>query len=141
MNASTATESSNTTAREVPESERIQVLPRHFRRHMLTVEGAVYDFMHNLSADYGGGFWKYVELSNGGFYMAPEPARTLRIRVDGNGYEGSMSAEAAGITACLFAFSHLSFQIREESLSEHYYWLREFAFEHAEASAIFAAID
>ena len=76
MNASTDTESSNTTAREVPESERIQVLPRHFRRHMLTVEGAVYDFMHNLSADYGGGFWKYVELSNGGFYMR----RSLRER-------------------------------------------------------------
>jgi hypothetical protein len=52
-----------------------------------------------------------------------------------------MSADAAGITACLFALSHLSFRIRSDSLARHYYELRDFALEHAEASAIIAATD
>jgi hypothetical protein len=141
MNTSTDHEPTTITLREIPEDERLEVLPRHFGRHMLTVEGAVYEFMRRLVPDYIGGFWQFVELSNGGFYMSPEPAKTFNISVEGNGYEGTMSAHAAGITACLFAFSHLSFQIRDESLSNHYYWLREFVFEHPEASAILAAID
>jgi len=65
----------------------------------------------------------------------------LVLQVQGNGYAGRMSAEAAGITACLFAFSHLSFRIPDEVISGHYYQLRDFALEHAEASAILAAID
>ena len=63
------------------------------------------------------------------------------ICVDGNGFEGSMSADAAGIAACLFALSHLSFQIPDESIARHFHLLRDFALEHAEASAILAAID
>jgi hypothetical protein len=141
MNSSTEIESTAITAREIPESERLTMLPRHFGRHMMTVERAVYNFMRSLVNDYAGGYWKFVELSNGGCYMAPETSKAFQVRVDGNGYEGSMSPEAAGITVCLFAFSHLSFQIEDESLSKHYYWLRDFAFEHREASAIFAAID
>jgi hypothetical protein len=52
-----------------------------------------------------------------------------------------MSADAAGITACLFALSHLSFQTKNEKIAEHYHLLRDFALEHAEASIILAAID
>jgi hypothetical protein len=53
-----------------------------------------------------------------------------------------MSADAAGITPCLFALSHLSFQmIQHESTANHFHQLREFALEHAEASVILAAID
>jgi hypothetical protein len=72
--------------------------------------------------------------------MAPECA-PLQVCVHGNGYEGQMSADAAGITACLFALSHLSFRIPNDLISRHYYQLRDFALEHAEATEILAAID
>jgi hypothetical protein len=72
--------------------------------------------------------------------MAPELA-PLHLQVDGNGYAGQMSADAAGITACLFALSHLSFQIQNDAISRHYYELRDFALEYAEPTAIFGAID
>jgi hypothetical protein len=52
-----------------------------------------------------------------------------------------MTADAAGITACLFAFSHLSFQTRDDVIARHYYQLLDFALEHAEAAGILAAID
>ena len=125
---------------QVPDEARLETLPRHFGRHMLTVESAVYSFMRRLAQDYSGGYWHFYELSNGGFYMAPE-CEPIILRVAGNGYAGCMSAQGAGITACLFAFSHLSFRIPEALIIDHYYQLRDFALEHPEAGAILAAID
>jgi antirestriction protein len=141
MNSSIDTTSQKIQAREIPNDERLQALPHHFGRHMLTVEHAVYAFMRKLSTQYTGGYWNYRELSNGGFYMAPTQDTPFNVGVDSNGFEGQMSADAAGITACLFALSHLSFQIQHESMTSHFHQLREFALEHAEASVILAAID
>jgi hypothetical protein len=36
-------------AREIPNDECVQVLPRHFGRHTLTFKYAVYAFMRKLS--------------------------------------------------------------------------------------------
>jgi Antirestriction protein len=141
MNLSTDEETLIVTAQKVSEEKRIHALPKHFGRHMLQVERVVYAFMRELAQQYAGGYWHYFELSNGGFYMAPQAEGGFEVLVDGNGFQGTLSADATGITACLFAYSHLSFQISEEALSEHYHSLREFAFGHAEAKLIFAAID
>jgi hypothetical protein len=141
MNSSIETTSQRIEAHEIPDGERLQVLPRHFGRHMLTVEYAVYAFMRKLSSEYLGGYWSYLALSNGGFYMKPSHDTPFNVSVDTNGYAGQMSADAAGITACLFAFSHLSFQIQDECIASHFHQLRDFALDHAEASAILAAID
>lgn len=128
-------------AQQVDDSERMLALPRHFGQRLLIFEGTVYDFMRRFAADYDGGYWQFYELSNGGFYMAPD-GRPFRFSIDTNGYEGEMSADAAGITVCLFACSHLSFRYSEDNVfGDHFHFLREFAAEHAEASAIFAAID
>ena len=127
-------------AAQVPDAERMNTLPRHFGRYLLAVEDAVYSWLRELSEDYSGGYWHFYELSNEGFYMAPE-SESLRIRVAGNGFEGVMSADAAGITACLFALSHLSFRIPNDTFSHHYHKLREFAAEHPEAAAIGAATE
>jgi hypothetical protein len=107
---------------------------------MVTVEARIHDLMGRFVADYYGGFWDFFELSNGGFYMAPQmPA--VRLSVESNGYDGRMSADAAGITVCLLAFSHLAFEDNAEVYSRHFHWLRDFALGHSEASQIFAAID
>jgi hypothetical protein len=108
---------------------------------MLTVEYAIFAFMRKLSAQYTGGYWTYHELSNRGFYMAPQSDSRFLIAVDTNDFAGEMSSDAAGITACLFALSHLSFQVRNDQIAEHFHLLRDFALEHAEASVILAAIE
>jgi hypothetical protein len=140
MNTSTDLAPPKVEARQVPHDERIDTLPRHFGRHMMRVEDAVYAIMRKLVQHYRGGYWHFYELSNGGFYMAPQ-TDPVSLEVAGNGYSGEMSADAAGITACLFAFSHLSFQIRDDVIARHYYQLLDFALEHAEAAGILAAID
>jgi hypothetical protein len=128
-------------ARLVLEEPRIGTLPRHFGARMITVEHTVYHFMRDFAAEYKGGFWNYYELGNGGFYMAPK-SDPLKFSVHSNGFEGTLSADAAGITVCLFTFSHLSFQHPSQGMfSDHFYALREFALDHREAGLIFAAID
>ncbi len=142
MNAVTEATTQTIQAREVTdEHERVKFLPRHFGGHMLIVENAIYSFMRQLAKDYAGGCWRFFELSNGGIYMAPRRETRFNISVEGNGFCGEMSAEAAGITACLFALSHLSFHISDDRVADHYHLLLPFACEHAEASAIVEAID
>jgi hypothetical protein len=129
------------TAQVIPENARLDALPRHFGAPFLRVQDTVFDLMRQFATRYDGGFWDMLDLSNGGFYMrtGSEP---MEIRVPSNGFKGVMSADAAGITVCLFAYSHLSFQFPADiQLSRQFYLLRAYALEHPEASRIFAAID
>jgi hypothetical protein len=130
------------TAQRVSEAKRLGTLPKHFGQHMLTVEGYVYDLLTRFCEDYTGGIWDFYELSNGGFYMTP-PECSYAIRVDSNGFEGTLSADATGITVCLFVFSHLSFECERASdlFARHFHRLRQYAIHHPEARLIFAAID
>jgi hypothetical protein len=124
----------------IPEQDRVEVLPRHFGRHMLTVERRIYDFMSQFASAYSGGCWRFFELGNGGFYMSP-PDEAYEIRIDSNGFRGRMSADATGITVCLFTFSYLSFKYPTDIFAKHFHSLRDFARDHSEAGVIFQAID
>ncbi len=97
--------------------------------------------MANLSSDYKGGLWAFYELSNNGFYMAPDSDQEFTIHVRGNDYHGTVSADAAGIITSLFALNALSWKTDENCFIEAYYSLRDFACEHYEAEAILSAID
>lgn len=112
-------------------------------RFPLNLEPAIYSVAGNIAAEYDGAYWEFYRLSNGAFYMAPSSGTTYSVSCD-NGYEGKLSADALGITACLYAYSHLSFSSNvafAEICANHYHWLRAFMLEHAEASGILSAID
>lgn len=127
----------------VPDALRPAFLPTMFGLPLLIVaENAVYSIMERLSpSDYGGGFWNFYEHDGCPLFMAPTSKPCFRIVRDITEYEGEVSAEAAGIIATLFAFSHLSFQFQSDLLGEGYGRLYRYAAEHPEASAIFQAID
>lgn len=124
----------------VPEQANLATLMQRFDMHMLNVEGRIYGFLEQFCPAYRGGIWQFFELSNGGFYTIP-PEGTYEITVESNGFQGRMSAEAAGIAVCLFAFSHMSFEYTAGTFGRHFHWLREYAVEHAEARLILRAID
>ncbi|MFT3962236.1 antirestriction protein [Propionivibrio sp.] len=131
------------TAQLVPESKRLDVADRHFGiRFPLQFEPMVYRFAEQLAESYTGGYWQFYTLSNGGFYMAPDSEESFSVVAD-NGYSGKFSADALGITACLYAYSNLSFS--EDNFgrrcAKNYGRLLNFALKHPEASAIRAAID
>jgi hypothetical protein len=73
--------------------------------------------------------------------MAPQMDKECLITWDGNGYEGTMSAEAAGLTASLYALNHLANHTRQERIIDLYYDLLKAAMDHPEAAEIMGAID
>jgi hypothetical protein len=108
----------------------------------LQLEPFVFSMASRLSEDYSGGYWNFYTLSNGGFYLAPESAGRFNVASE-NGSECFMTADALGLTACLYSYSHLSFGQGDfaETCAEQYHRLREFVFAHVEAADIFRAID
>jgi hypothetical protein len=56
-----------------------------------------------MAQDYSGGLWEFYTLSNGGFYMAPSTDVIFHVSCD-NMFEGDLSGDALGITACLYAY-------------------------------------
>ena len=128
---------------QLNDAQRMSHTAKLFGIHFpMRLEPFVFGITERLSADYQGGFWQFYALSNGGFYMAPDSDTTFRVSCE-NGYEGDMSADALGITACLYAYSNLSFSEGSfaETCAQHYHWLREYAMEHAEVAAILRATD
>lgn len=126
----------------VPNAERLDFLPRHFGRQMITVEQYLYTKLSELSGNYTGGFWTFHDLSNGGCYLAPTAPAQFHVVVHGNDFDGTLSADATGITATLFTLSELAFRLPHiEVLSTRYHQLRDFAADHAERRLIFRAID
>ena len=132
--------------RLVPESERMDFVDKLFGlRYVLRIEPTVFEMAEHLAApQYNGGYWEFYALSNGGFYMAPRVTADADVFTvtSMNGFEGQMTADALGITACLYAYSHLSFEpALADVCGEHYHLLREYAMDHAEVKSILAAID
>lgn len=130
-------------ATPVGENERETFLPALFgHRHFFVAEHTLYNFMGWLSPqDYGGGFWEFYALNGKPLYLVPPDRPDYRIKCETNGFEGTVTADAAGIIVTLFTFSHLSFKFESDVLSEGYQRLYAYAAEHPEASAIFGAID
>ncbi len=106
------------------------------------LELCVYGMADRLAPAYNGGYWHFYGLSNGGFYMAPATDAIFDISFE-NGFDGKLSADTLGVTACLYAYSHLSFGEGEfaQACARHYYLLRDFMMEHAEVRGILAATD
>lgn len=120
---------------------RLEALPAMFGHRMGYFEALVYEWMATLADEYDGGYWEMYLLSNGGFYMALASKSTFAVSVDGNGFSGELTADAAGVVVCLFALNQLAWSTEEPAMVDLYYALREFAACHPEARLIFQAID
>ena len=127
----------------VPESQRLAIPERLFGIHFpLKLEPVIYGITEKMAETYKGGYWDFFTLSNGGFYMAPAEDRFYHVTCD-NMFEGDLSADALGITACLYAYSNLSFGDGRFArvCACHYHRLREYMMDHVEVRAILGAID
>ena len=130
-----------TTATLVSDARRLEFLPRHFGpRTMTRFETGVYGWMDTLCPYYHGGYWNFFELSNGGAFMAPSAPGPFEIRVDGNGFGGTVSAEVAGIIASAFALNGLLWQ-GCDNLADKYDQLQDFIACHPDSATIRHALD
>lgn len=127
----------------VPESERMNIVDGLFgMAYMLKLEPAVFSIAEALAEEYTGGYWEFHDLSNGGFYMAPQHDTEFTVSCE-NGFEGKLSPDAFGIAVCLYAYSEMSFHGNRlaQTCVQQYHLLREYAAVHSEAKAIYRAID
>jgi hypothetical protein len=125
------------------DDQRLEIPARLYGLNFsLKLEPAIYSMADMLAPAYLGGYWHFYTLSNGGWYMAPATDTIFDVSCE-NGFDGKLSADALGVTACLYAYSHLSFGEGEfaQVCAEHYHLLRDFMMENAEAKAILRAID
>jgi hypothetical protein len=127
----------------VPEHQRSCHVAKLFGHSFpMRLEPFVFRITELLSPDYRGGYWAFFALCNGGFYMAPQDDTMFNVRCE-NGFEGKLSADALGVTACLYAYSNLSFGDGEfaQTCAQQYHLLRDYALDHSEAGAILGATD
>lgn len=130
------------TAAQVATNRRLAVMPAHLQAaEILPFESLVYGTMSAVCSAYDGGYWEFMELSNGVFYMVCTDQERYKISVAGNYFDGEMSADAAGIAVTLMAFNALAWRTRKDYVTDLFYNLREYALQHPESGLIFAAID
>jgi hypothetical protein len=126
----------------VPEDQRLAVTAELFGAHFpLQLEPVVYGITDQMAQDYHGGHWNFYTLDNGGFYLAPDVDRVFSVSC-ANCFTGELSADALGVTACLYAYSHLSFSKNEgfaRLCAQHYHLLRPYVYNHSEVAAILGA--
>ena len=134
----------NVTRELLPEAQRSEHVGELFGVHFpMRLEPFIYWATSQMAPDYHGGYWQFYALSNGGFYMAPDTDESFNVACQ-NYYTGTLSGDALGIVACLYAFSHLSFTPNEalgRMYARHYHLLREYMMEHPEVAEILGAID
>lgn len=131
----------------VPDEQHVVFWPRHFGSipQWIILEPTVFAWMDRFCEDYSGGIWQFYTLSNGGAFMAPvvgadnDEKWRLFNAMNCNGAE--MSAAAAGLAACLIAYSHHACRTECDAMTEHYYLLRDYALVHPECNAIMHIID
>ena len=146
------------TATQVGDDDRSSFLPSCFgtvrtgQRQLpayLFAENLIYTRLKQMSEDYHGDFWHFYHLSNGSAYMAPSTLRPMRIKAE-NGYQNTVSADAAGIVVTLAAYSDLlalwddssaDVDTLAQAVHARFYGLRDFALAHAERDAILQLID
>lgn len=148
------------TARKITDiEERLLFMPKFFGRYWHFVESQTYGWMRKLSpkndsaflshaldkveAHYDGGEWDFYELSNGGYFIAPNSREHYRISVQGNYFDGLLTAEAAGMVATCFMLGQLANSNLpiSELCNDYYHKLFDYAYGHIEYNQFRAAID
>lgn len=125
----------------VPERSRLDFLPWHFGKRFIQGEALLFDWAQRLCSQYSGGSWAFFNLSNGGFYAAPEMKSPVEVSWALNAYRGTMSADALGVVVTLFTLCHLAEMSGDTALTDKYYAVHAFALQHPECKEIFEAID
>lgn len=125
----------------VPSRLRPGTLPKRFPHLYLVFEMSVFNYMDTFVKSYQGGYWEYINLSNGGFYMSFKSDESFLVEVTSNDFAEIMSADAASLIANLFIYRRLANQHKLDYLIEGFHALRQFSLNHPESILILSAIN
>ena len=137
------------TSKKVPIERRKTFFPDLFTPQFFVLgEANLYDTATQLSKDYHGGLWDFVQLSNEGGFAYPYGPKEFNIYVPGNGYQDTLEPETFGIICTLFALSNtciqafnLKIRAANEVLADRYHALRDYVAQRPDRRIIMASID
>jgi hypothetical protein len=128
----------------IPEDLRLAHVEKLFGIHFpMRLEPVIYGITERMAKTYSGGYWNFYALDNGGFYFSPDNDQVFEVNCL-NYWQGELSADALGIAACLYAYSHLSFTgtgAFPRECARQYHMVRAYMYDHAEVAEILGAID
>lgn len=132
----------------VEESKRLSTLPYFFPHSYMLIENNVFDMAANLS-DYDGGYWEFVTLSNGGFFLYPRGEKIYRVVNNMNYADVNMDEESFGLTCTIIVMSLVSFHLYEKDknhpdlpfIIKNLDYLKDYAEQLKFSSEIFQVID
>ena len=92
------TDAPTVTCKLIEGEDRMLVVEKRFGINWLfMLEPLIFSLAAKMTRDvYQGGSWNFYEISNGGFYMAPDSDQVYQVTCD-NFWEGDLSADALGI--------------------------------------------
>lgn len=127
----------------VSEQFRLNELPKRFPAIFLVFEQLIYEHAEKFFPDYRklNGYWEFVNLSNGGFYMRLRTSEPIRLWIRENYFSSTLSADAACIIVNLFVYARLGREFKATYLADHFIRLRRYASFHPECNRILEAIE
>ena len=100
-------------------SARLQFLPKHFGKHHLEAARNLHFYLEKFCNDSSKAKdWRFYELSNGGFYLAPGVDEVLLLDIPRNHLKKYLSADVVGIICTLYTLDAL--RARQEINERHY---------------------
>ena len=128
------------TERVISDREKMNFLPKKVGSGFWAFENILYQITANLSQDYTGGMWEFVELSNGGFYCRPDDDSLFHC-VNMAGESADLKNDAVGIFATTAALAELSWRFNDERILKNYDLLQQYIEEHAERQTLRRLMD
>ena len=135
------------TARYISEHARINFMPAAFHSAFLSADLYIQSFLNRYAKDYQGGYWEFLQASNGAFFLEAPASLWLSLP---NYFEDECSPREVGLIVCLYAYSYFSALAYEEGKAEltetmanRYHLLREYVntLEKESQNRIYRAID
>lgn len=110
-------------------------------------QNMVYNTMRKVNREYRGGYWEFIEFTNGAKAMVmtfPSDKTMVQIPPQQNYFEGTMSLYALSLALNMVACSHISFVTNkevQEHLSQNFQRLQEAVSEIPEYRTVMSFLD
>ena len=128
------------TERVASEAERMDFLPARLGNATHLFESHLFSWAEQTAENYNGGFWDFVELSNGGFYCRPADHKIYHCK-NIAGETADVENDVIGLFATCAALADISWHVADDRILQNYEAVRAFIALHRECRTLWRLMD
>ncbi|HFC7422706.1 TPA: antirestriction protein [Neisseria meningitidis] len=128
------------TERVASETERMDFLPSRLGNATHLFESRLFSWAEQTAKNYDGGYWDFVELSNGGFYCRPEDDKIYHCE-NIAGKTADVKNDVIGLFATCAALADISWHVKDDRILQYYEAVRAFIALHPEHRTLWRLMD